>query len=125
MSESSGEIHISFGGDNKGQIAVGDKNIQSNSHEDDPPQGTDSVPRPRGLKLKQMINVARLREKMTQYFSLTEIQTIAFDMAIDSENLPRTIKEEFVRELIEHCRRTDRLEELVLKCYKLRPHAFG
>jgi hypothetical protein len=62
-----------------------------------------------------------LKNKMDEYFNTNEIETLCFDLGIDYENLSGEGKSAKIRELIEYCRRQDRLDELVARVRAERP----
>ncbi|MCA9976798.1 MAG: hypothetical protein KC413_13650, partial [Anaerolineales bacterium] len=65
--------------------------------------------------------LAELRQKLSEHFNLSELRNLSHDLNIGHENFPEN-KEEFVRELVDHCKRHDLLETLISRCEKLRPH---
>lgn len=65
----------------------------------------------------------RLRENMVEYFNVSELRDLCFDLAIDYESLPGEAKPDKVRELIDYTRRTDHLVELVEALRLRRPQA--
>ena len=54
-----------------------------------------------------------LHHQMVNYFSESELKTVAFYMDIDFETLPHEEKSEFAREMITHLRHRGRLPDLV------------
>lgn len=64
----------------------------------------------------------QLRQLLTDYFSLSELKNICFDLDIDYENLPEhDHKSGFVRELLAFAGRIGRLQELIQVCREERP----
>ncbi|MCB8944587.1 MAG: SH3 domain-containing protein [Ardenticatenaceae bacterium] len=64
-----------------------------------------------------------LHNRITEYFDLFELQDLAFDLAIDYEELPGTGKSDKIRGLIILLARQERLEQLVTKLEVHRPNA--
>ncbi|MCA9873663.1 MAG: hypothetical protein KC441_08410 [Anaerolineales bacterium] len=62
-----------------------------------------------------------LRKLLGQYFSLSELHTLAFDLGIAHDDLPGSTRSQFAESLILHCYRQNRLEELVTLCREQRP----
>jgi hypothetical protein len=62
----------------------------------------------------------RIRNNMTEYFNIAELQTICYDMDIDHENFP-SAKSGLARELLQYCERRGRLPELIEICREERP----
>ena len=60
-----------------------------------------------------------LRRTLDDKFSLDDIKDLCFDLDIDFEDLPGDGKK--AREVVAHCRRTERLEELEKRMRTLRP----
>jgi hypothetical protein len=61
---------------------------------------------------------SQLLSYLNERFSLSELQTVAFDIGIDSDELPHQTKGDFSRSLVEHCERAqniDKLMEVALK----------
>jgi hypothetical protein len=64
----------------------------------------------------------QLRQLLTDFFSLSELKNICFDLEIDYENLPEhDQKSGFVRELLAYAGRIGRLHELIQLCREERP----
>ncbi len=65
----------------------------------------------------------RFRKNMIEFFNLSELKDICFDMEIDYESLPEHgHKKGFVRELLAFAGRISRLHELIQVCQAERPH---
>ena len=69
----------------------------------------------------QPLDRAGLRAKLVRSFNLGELETICFDMGIEHENFQPTL-DNFAQNLIAHCERAGRTNELLNMCRKLRPH---
>jgi hypothetical protein len=67
------------------------------------------------------ISTTKLRQNLIAYFDEGELQTLAFDLGVDYENLPGKTKGDKARELIAFLNRRGRIHELVQLCYQLRP----
>ncbi len=65
----------------------------------------------------------RLREYLSRRFSLSELETLAFDLGINSDSLPHNTLPDFARELIAYCQRTDQTAELIRAALSERPDA--
>lgn len=80
---------------------------------------------PGGSLPRQLTLASRtsLRQNLERLFSVSELQTICFDMGIEFENLPGATRSDKVRALIELCERTERVEELLVRCRTERPKA--
>lgn len=57
-----------------------------------------------------------LRKLLGQYFSLSELHTLAFDLGISHDDLPGSTRPQFAESLILHCYRQNRLEALLQLC---------
>ena len=66
---------------------------------------------------------AQLRRVLDEYFNETELRNLCFDMGIDYEGLSSGGKADKARELIAHCERHGRVDELERRCRELRPNA--
>ena len=66
---------------------------------------------------------AQLRRVLDEYFNETELRNLCFDMGIDYEGLSSGGKTDKARELIAHCERHVRVDELERRCRELRPNA--
>jgi len=66
---------------------------------------------------------AQLRRVLDEYFNETELRNLCFDIGIDYEGLSSGGKADKARELIAHCERHVRVDELERRCRKLRPNA--
>jgi formylglycine-generating enzyme required for sulfatase activity/nucleoside phosphorylase len=63
----------------------------------------------------------RLRKLLAEKFSQEELRTLCFDLGIDYEDLPGEGHEAKARDLIAHCKRHDRLSEVVSYIQTVRP----
>ncbi len=61
-----------------------------------------------------------LRQYLTEYFDIDDLETLCFDMGIDHEKFTNQGKGRMVRELITYTDRSGRIEELLTHCRKLR-----
>ncbi len=71
----------------------------------------------------QQVNPRELRNLLTTRFGLDELRNLCLDLRIDYDNLPGTAKSNKVRELIRHCERRERLDELIQACARQQPDA--
>ncbi|MCI0393629.1 MAG: hypothetical protein L0332_17350 [Chloroflexi bacterium] len=71
----------------------------------------------------QEIDQAQLRHILTEYFSLADLQNLAFDLSVDYERFPGQGKDNIARELITYLKNQGRLSELVSAGRKWRPAA--
>ena len=62
-----------------------------------------------------------LRQLLGQYFSLSELHTLAFDLGISHDDLPGSTRPQFAASLILHGHRQNRLEALLRLCRAQRP----
>ncbi len=62
-----------------------------------------------------------LLEKMSHHFSLEELKTLSFRLAIDYDQIGTTNKEGYARELIMYCERRGLMTELLRQCRAVRP----
>ena len=60
--------------------------------------------------------------KLNQYFSRGELNTLAFDLGIDYQNIPGETKQERARELVLYCQRNGLLDGLLAEARRQRPH---
>ena len=65
----------------------------------------------------------RLREYLSRRFSLSELETLAFDLGINPDSLPHNTLPDFARELIAYCQRTDQTADLIRAALSQRPDA--
>ena len=65
--------------------------------------------------------LAELRTLLDQYFNLEEIETLAFDLNVNHEQLKGNTLSRKVLSLIEHLDNRHRLIDLISKCRELRP----
>lgn len=64
-----------------------------------------------------------LLRELEKNFDKSELNTLAFKLGIDFENLAGDKKSDKARELIAYCERHGRYTELAAACMELRPHA--
>jgi hypothetical protein len=74
----------------------------------------------RGTPAVQLLE--SLRQNIAEHFNLDELRTLCFDMGIKHENLAASTLDGMARELVDYCKRTGRIRELVVKGRKLRPN---
>lgn len=67
--------------------------------------------------------LTQLRQNLEQYFSKGDLETLAFDLGIDYENLNTDTKPHLARDLVQYCQRRDLLPELLQLCRQERPSA--
>lgn len=67
------------------------------------------------------LDLSALRVKMSEYFSLSDLQTICFDMGIDYDDIRGGSKSVFIRELIIYVQQRGQLNELIEELRKARP----
>jgi hypothetical protein len=67
----------------------------------------------------------QLHHNLDEYFDLSELQGLCFDLGVDYENLPGVTKQDKARELIGYSQRHGLLAELIATCRDRRPHAPG
>ncbi len=70
------------------------------------------------------MDLPQLRDFLVSYFNDNELRDLCFDLGIDYESLPGEGKAAKARELVDYCRRYDRLSDLEAACQRLRPKAF-
>jgi hypothetical protein len=70
------------------------------------------------------MDLPQLRDILVAYFNDNELRDLCFDLGIDYENLGGDAKSGKARELVDYCRRYDRLPDLEAACRRLRPNAF-
>src|SRR5687767_2808983 len=67
-----------------------------------------------------------LKQFLVDYFSLSELQDLVFNLGIGSDTLPATTTPEMARALIEYCERRGKVSCLLIEVQKARPAAqFG
>ena len=66
------------------------------------------------------MNLQKLRDKIVEGFNLAELRNLCFDLDIEYENLDGSTLNDKTRELVEFCKRHNRLPELVTRCKELR-----
>jgi formylglycine-generating enzyme required for sulfatase activity len=81
------------------------------------PAATHAAPRVTPTENEQ----TRLRKLLAEKFSQEELRTLCFDLDIDYEDLPGEGHEAKARDLIAHCKRHDRLSEVVSYIQTERP----
>ena len=64
-----------------------------------------------------------LRQALTDRFGEEELRDLAFDLAVEYDDLPGSARKDKARELVTFCRRHDRLDELKLAISRRRPGA--
>ena len=69
----------------------------------------------------ETINQRKLRQAIVDAFNESELQTLCFDLKIDYEALPPGSKLDKARELVAHCLREQRIDELISLCEAARP----
>ena len=62
-----------------------------------------------------------LLEKLSGHFSLEELKTLSFRLAIDYDQVGASNKEQFTRELILYCERRGLMTDLLRECRAMRP----
>ncbi len=67
--------------------------------------------------------LASLRDQIYSNFNLGEIQDLCFDLGINYEDLPGNRLTDKSREIVAHCNRRGRLNELIDRCKELRPNS--
>ena len=72
---------------------------------------------------KAQVDPVRLRQILTNYFDMSELRTLCFDLGVDYESLPGDGKGDKARELVAYFERRGYFSRLVEACYKLRPQA--
>ena len=65
--------------------------------------------------------LAGLRRKIVEYFDDSDLRDLCFDMGIDYADLPGQSKKDKARELVDRCKRTSRVPDLVAQLQTLRP----
>jgi hypothetical protein len=95
--------------------------ISTNSSSQASPPSTTETTAPPVIGAKS-VDLARLVDGMNRYFSLEEIETLAFVLGIDFDNLGGGSKGSKTRELVMFMDRRGRLEELINRLRRERPH---
>ncbi len=72
-------------------------------------------------KTRDLLDLRKLRLKVTKYFNESELRNLCFDMNIDYEDLDGNNKSDKARELIAYCERRKSIPKLVARLRKLRP----
>ena len=75
--------------------------------------------------LAQEYTEKEIKKKLIDFFSLSDINELCFDMNIDYESLRGSGKAEKAMALINYCKNHGRFSELVNELKKARPHVFG
>ena len=73
------------------------------------------------LQIDNEDTLVALRSKLEKHFSLQELNTLCFDLGIDSENFLQ-LKESFTRELVSYCFRRGIISKVVNYCKNKRPN---
>lgn len=68
------------------------------------------------------MQLAELRQVLSDYFSEEEIRTLCFDLSIDYDDLPATGKANKIRELIKYLERRDGIQDLESAVRRQRPN---
>lgn len=63
-----------------------------------------------------------LAEKLIEYFDMGELKRLCFELSIDYEDIDGETKTLIVLELIGYCKRRGRLQELIERARRHRPH---
>ena len=67
------------------------------------------------------MSLPELRDQIETHFNKSELQDLCFDLDIRYDNIPGDALKDKARELVDYCKRSDRLPELVGRCHELRP----
>ena len=67
------------------------------------------------------MTLPELARKITETFNMEELKGLCYDLGVKYEELPPGTLSNKVRELVEYCKRREKLEELVSHCRALRP----
>lgn len=67
-------------------------------------------------------NKVNLHNNLRDYFSLSDLKDITFELDVNYESLDHTRLDEFTRDLVRYCERHGLLEKLVQICQVKRPH---
>jgi energy-coupling factor transporter ATP-binding protein EcfA2 len=81
---------------------------------------TAASPRGKAAALTELDRL-RLLQAVSRYFSEEELRTLCYELEIDYDDLPARGKTNKARELIFHCERTRRLDDLITLCQEKRP----
>ncbi len=105
------------------------QNILSEYNPVSPPQSTVNEKMPTGLSFIKDEVVAssqtQLLKWLNEHFNEQELRTLCFEMNIEYSDLPDFGRVNKARELVEHCKRHDRLNELDEKIRSSRPFLSG
>jgi hypothetical protein len=63
----------------------------------------------------------QIAELMTEYFDVPELNSIAWDMNIEEDEITGITRGERVRALISYCEKRQKTHELIFHCMRLRP----
>jgi hypothetical protein len=77
----------------------------------------------REQKTPEWVSLSRLRQILAEYFNISELRGLCFDLGIDYENLPGETRSDFAREVLDYAKRHGQIPELFAKVKELRPHA--
>ena len=58
---------------------------------------------------KTAVNLSQLRQTLISHFNKSELRHLAFDLGVEYEELPDSVKSDKALSLIDHLRRRDRL----------------
>lgn len=72
--------------------------------------------------MKEITDLARLRDQLAKHFNLQELQDLCFDLDIQYDDLPGLTQGDKARGIIQYCQRHNRLDDLIKRCMKLRPN---
>jgi hypothetical protein len=121
-------VNLVIGGNNNGNIAIGQGNTQVNhignrlafDHSDVLPVAVPDIA-PAGIGRTQQ---QRLFQVLSDYFSSGELRDLCFELAIAYDDLPGERHRDKARELVAYAGRHERLTELAEAVRRARPHAF-
>ncbi len=106
-----GERGVNVSGDVQSHIITGDGTITTINY-GVPASGEGAALPPEFVPLRKML---------VTYFSLSELQTVAFDLGISYDDLPGSTRPQFAESLITHCYRNNQLPKLLGLCREQRP----
>ncbi len=75
-----------------------------------------------GIPDVNYMSLAKLRQTLADLFSENDLRNLCFDLSVDYENLPAVGKSDKVRELIDHFKRRQRLNVLLVAVLEQRPN---
>lgn len=64
----------------------------------------------------------QITELMTEHFDVMEVDSMAFDMNINEDELTGQTRGERIRSLIAYCERRTKMHELIFHCKRHRPN---